>query len=57
MDGEKAFIDKLITDFKEISNSIEIAGTATTLFQGIDWLNYHDEPDIIISVISLPDGL
>jgi DNA-binding LytR/AlgR family response regulator len=57
IEDELPALENLKMCVKDIGTNIEIAGTAGSVAQSINWLNNHAMPDLILMDIQLSDGL
>lgn len=57
IEDETPALEHLKTCVAEIDSTIEIAGTATSVSQSLNWLRNNTTPDLILMDIQLQDGL
>ena len=57
IEDEPPALENLKMCIKNIGNNIEIAGSAGSVAQSLNWLSSHATPDLILMDIQLSDGL
>jgi DNA-binding LytR/AlgR family response regulator len=57
IEDEIPALENLKASIKNIGNNIEIAGTASSVAQSLNWLENNPMPDLILMDIQLSDGL
>ena len=57
IEDEKIIAEEFGRMLKQSSDDMEIAGTFSSVKESVDYLNSHENPDLIFSDVQLPDGL